>query len=455
MNLSTVEHIITSVNTFIWGWPLIIFFISVGLAATFMLNFVQFRYFTKSWKLILAPKEQSQQNNADMSPFQAFLNALSTSLGNGSLAGMSTAIFSGGPGAAFWIFILGIFALPIRFCEVYLSNAFEGAGNSIASGGPMLYLKKVPGKLILPGLYAFFCLLLGFISGNAIQANSISNGTQNIVRSITGEPVTHTAILCIALIILSFVVYVVAGGAYRIVKISAKIVPLKVGLFFASAIIVFLFNLPYLLPALKIIFVSAFTPDAIKGAILGKTMQEAIRFGMSRALNASEAGLGTAAVFFGSTGSKNPVENGILSMVSVFISNYLVCFMLCLLIVMSGVWNIPHLNGIDMTSAAFATAFGGIASWLVTLLSITFGIGVLVAYAYIGRECWHYLTGNRWTTAYNITYCALTFIGALVKVKLVFEAVDIVNGGLLLLNLFAISWLLPQIRAGVLAYQKK
>ena len=184
-------------------------------------------------------------------------------------------------------------------------------------------------------------------------------------------------------------------------------------------------------------------------------MQEAIRFGMSRALNASEAGLGTAAVFFGSTGSKNPVENGILSMVSVFISNYLVCFVLCLLIVMSGVWNIPQLNGIDMTSAAFATAFGGVASWLVTLLSITFGIGVLVAYAYIGRECWHYLTGNRWTTTYNITYCALTFIGALVKVKLVFEAVDIVNGGLLLLNLFAISWLLPQIRTGVLAYQRK
>ena len=154
---------------------------------------------------------------------------------------------------------------------------------------------------------------------------------------------------------------------------------------------------------MRIIFVSAFTPQAIKGAIIGTTLQTALRFGMSRSLNATEMGLGTAAIFFGSTGSRDPVENGIMSMVSAFISNYLVCFVLCLIIVATGVWN-HDATSIALTTQAFSTTFGSIAGWLVTTLSIIFGIGVLVAYAYIGRECWAYLTNGRFMVVYTTLY---------------------------------------------------
>lgn len=442
MNVAYLESLVKGINDVLWSWPLIIFFLVVGFIATIALKFVQFRYFFKAWGLVLAPHDHAKNPQGDMTPFQAFINALSTSIGNGSLAGMATAVHEGGPGAAFWIFVLGIFALPIRFSEVYLSNAFEGAGSTISTGGPMMYLKKVPGSFILPALYAFFCLMLAFISGNAVQSNSVSNGLQQIL------PLDK---YIIAGLITAFVLYVVLGGAARVVKISEAVVPMKVGLFFISAVIVLIYHAPSLLNALKIIVTSAFTPQAVRGAIVGTTMQSAIRFGMSRSLNASEIGLGTAAVFFGSTGSKNPVENGIMSMVSAFISNYLVCFILTLLIVLTGVWN-HDATSIALTTQAFGTVFGTFAGWLVTALSIIFGIGVLVAYVYIGRECWSYLTGGRFLGLYSLIYCVLAFIGSIVKVQLVWDAVDIVNAGLVAINLYAILYLMPKISKGVTAY---
>jgi alanine or glycine:cation symporter, AGCS family len=445
--IDSVSYWVKLLNNTIWGWPLIIFFIAVGLFASVALRFIQFRYFFKAWRLVLSPQEHVQNKAADMSPFQAFVNALSTSIGNGSLAGMATAVHEGGPGAAFWIFVLGFFALPIRFSEVYLSNAFEGGGSSIVSGGPMLYLKKVPGRTILPLFYAFFCLLLSFISGNAIQANSVSDGLRSIIP--IANPMVNYGI---AFGISAFVAYVLLGGAARIVKISEAIVPLKVGLFFVSALLVLGYHVTDLWQALVVIVTSAFTPQAIKGALLGTTLQTALRFGMSRSLNATEIGLGTAAVFFGSTGSKNPVDNGIMSMVSAFISNYLVCFVLALLIVVTGAWTSPDLTSIALTTKAFSSFYGLFASWLVTVLSILFGIGVLVAYAYIGRECWSYLTGGRYINVYFIVYCLLAFLGSLAKVQLVWDAVDIVNAGLMAINLYAIAFLMPKIRSAVIEY---
>jgi len=440
-----LSYYIKYLNDIVWSWPLIIFFVFVAIVATITLNFLQVRYFLKSWKLVLAPRERNIDIAADMSPFQAFINALSTSIGNGSLAGMATAVHEGGPGAAFWIFILGFFELPIRFCEVYLSNAFNQGGSSITTGGPMAYLKHVPGGVILPAFYALFCLLLSFTSGNAMQANSVTIGIKNLINL---NPYIIASLLTL------FVVYILCGGARRIVKFSEAIVPVKVGLFFISALLLLIYHSPNLLNALKIIVVSAFDPQAVKGAIIGTTIQSAIRFGMSRPVNATEIGLGTAAVFFGSTGSKNPVENGILSMVSAFISNYLVCFVLALLIVVTGVWT-SDMTSITLTTAAYQTLYGTFANQIIAILSVAFGIGVLVSYTYIGQECWNYLTGNRWKWVFGAIYAAAAFGGSLAKVQIVFDSIDIVNAGLLALNLFAILWLMPKTSEAVRNYMKQ
>lgn len=437
MQSSFINDGVIFLNHLIWGWPLLLFIIGTACWVSIRLQFIQIRLFARAWQEMLfgAPEEKA----GDMTPFGAFLNALSTSVGNGSLAGIATAIAvqTGGPGAALWIFIFGFFSMALRFAEVFLSvyiSPIKEEGNLI--GGPMIYLQHVPGGDILASFFAFFLLFLGLASGNAMQANSIRVGFENI---LTINP------LFVAILLFLFIAYVVAGGAQRIVEVSESIVPFKVGLFFISAIAVLIYHYQALPAALKLIWIGAFDPRALSGAAAGILAQHAMRYGIVRSVNATEAGLGTAAVFFGGTASKKPIKSGLISMLSVFISANLVCFVIALMIVVSGVWSSGK-TGIDLTIAAYNTVFGRAGGWVVTLLSVVFGMGVLVAYAYISRACWLFLTGGRFERTFNLLFCLIAFVGALAHVEVVWNAVDLANAGLLTINLLGILYLLPEIR---------
>ena len=441
-----INDFILLLNDIVWSWPLLIFIVGTAVATTVFLSGIQFRYFFRSWKLVLSSEGGPRDEASDMTPFQAFLNALSTSIGNGSVAGIATAVYSGGPGAAFWIFIMGLLAMAIRYSEVYLSSKFatqSAIGSSL--GGPMIYLRHVPGKRFLPVTYAFFCFLLSLSSGNAMQANSIRVGLTHIL------PISKELV---ALVLFVFILYVMLGGASRIVKVSDRIVPIKVGVFFISSFIVLLYHYQSIIPAFKTIFQGAFTPQALGGAAIGFSVQHALRFGIARGLNASEAGLGVAGIFYGGTSSKKPVENGIMSMLSAFISANLVCFLVALMIVVSGVWN-NGLTSIALTSSAYETVFGAFGGWIVTFLSISFGMGVLVSYAYIARACWIFLTNGRFMPAFITIFCVTTLIGALAKVEVVWNATDLINAGLLCSNLVGILYLLPVIKKGLIEYRKQ
>lgn len=426
------------IGEFIWGWPLVIFVVLSGIIITLALKGIQFRYFFTTWKYVLFPeKARSVSPEKFISPFQAFINTLSASIGNGTAAGMATAMYSGGPGAAFWIFVLGFLNMAVRYAEVFASTYFVNTNASgILRGGPMVFLKLVPGKHYLPTAYAFFTLFVSFVAGSAMQCNSMRLGI---------ERMTHLHPLLIATILFCFILYTVLGGAQRIMQLTETIIPIKVGLFFISTCIVLFYHYQSIAPALAIIIKSAFSPQAVKGALIGHTLQNALRYGMSRSLSATEAGLGTAGILFGATGSKNPVKSGIMSMASIIISNYLVCFLLMLIFVASGVWD-SGLTSTALTSAAYETVFGNFGGWLVTFLSVVFGIGAMVAYAYIGRECWLFLTKGRSIFLYNIIYCAMAFIGAITHVDIVWNSVDIGNAGMMIINVYGLLVLLPQIR---------
>jgi AGCS family alanine or glycine:cation symporter len=426
----------------VWGWPLILYVLFASIIVTLALGFVQFRYFAESWRLVLFP-EKTTAKHGELTPFQAFLNALSVGIGNGSLAGMATAIYSGGPGAAFWVFVLGLLSMSLRFAEVYLSISFPGTKTSL--GGPFVYLSKVPGGYILPWVYAFFCMMLGFVVGNGMQSNSIRLG----VERMTGAPTW-----LIAVILYAFMVYVMLGGANRMIKISDAIVPVKVSLFFVAMIIALAYHYASIFPALRLIWLSAFNPSAIAGGALGFSMQEAMRYGFARSINASESGLGTAGILFGATQNQHPVKNGIMGMLSNFISANLVCFSLMLLIVASGVWN-SGLTSTPLTSAAFETVFGSLGGWMVTFLAITFGLGLLVSYAFITRACWLFLTRGRYEKVYSVLFSLMTFFGAQSEVAIIWNSVDLINAGLLAMNLYGILWLLPHVRKGLEAYGKR
>lgn len=276
-----------------------------------------------------------------------------------------------------------------------------------------------------------------------MQANTIRLGCARIfgMSSIT-----------VACILLGFMLYVMLGGAKRIVAVSDKIVPLKVGVFFISALLVLGYHWASIFPALLLIIKAAFTPQAALGGAFGYTMQQAFRFGIYRTLNASEAGLGTAAVIFGGSNSKDPIKDGIMSMLSTFISSNLVCFSIALMIVASGVWNNGQ-NSLDLTMSAYDTVFGSFGSWIVTFLSISFGLGVLVSYGYIARSCWLFLTKGRFMMICNILFCLATFLGALAKVELIWNMTDLINTALLSVNMFGILMLLPSIKQSLQNYE--
>jgi AGCS family alanine or glycine:cation symporter len=420
----------------VWSWPAIILFVCIGIATTIAYNFVQFRHFLDSFRIVFFSK-QEKTAGTEISPIQAFISALGSNTGNGSIAGIATGIFVGGPGVAFWLLIAGIFSMAMRFAEVYLATTItEVSASGVAKGGPMVYLKQVPFGKFLAVIYTVMMFLFGLIAGNAIQANSI---TVSIAKTWGFN------IYIIAAVLFAFIIYVMAGGSQRMIAISDKLVPFKVGLFLVTSITVLFVNYMNILPALKLIFASAFTPQAAGGAVIGFTIQQTIRMGLTKALFSNEAGLGTAAVLFGASGSKHPLRDSIMSMLSVFISTFVVSFLVALTIVSSGVWN-NGLSSTALTISAFETAFGSYAGWIITFLSASFGLGVIVPFAFITRESWLYLTNNRWPMVCAVLYCLSTIVGCISPVILIINIADIVNAIIFFINMYPIIYLLPKMR---------
>jgi len=433
-------------SSIIWSWPLLIGFIVMGIFITVYLYGIQIRYFVHAWKILLTgAKSDSSSKAGTITPFQAFINALGNSIGNGSIAGVATAVAAGGPGAAFWMVIAGILLMSIRYAEVYLGLTVKQTRSDSSLGGPMAYLARLPfGKSVLPYVYGVGCLVFGLLGGNAMQCNSMALGIQKTF---------NIDIFVIAIIFTIFLVYILVGGAERVLKVSDRLVPFKVGTFLLSAVIVFIYYIKNFIPALQIIFEAAFTPAAVSGSLLGIGLRDAMRKGFTRAINASEAGTGTAAVLYGAAGSKHPVRDSILSMLSVFIGVDIICFLIALLIVMSGAWT-SGFTSTPLMIAAYQGVFGKFAAYIVTFCSVSFGIGLLVTYAFIGRQCWMYVTGNRYSTGYIIVYCATAFIGSVASVDIVWASLEIINALMLILNMVGVIYLLNGVRKDLSVYQQ-
>ena len=435
--LQTLSH-------YLLDWAPLLFALGASIVCTIALKGIQFRYFFTAWREAFASDSKQQSSTkADMTTFQAFLNMLSSNLGNGSLVGAATALFAGGPGAVFWILALSLLFMVLRFAEVYLSiKASQESHKSSTLAGPMLYLRKVPGGEKLSYIYGAVCLFYSFIIGNALQANTMSLSLQTT---------WNIPSMGVAIALFLFIMLIVLGGAQRISKASEAIVPLKVIVFVFATVTVLVYHYQSIGGALLLIVTSAFTSKAVFGGTIGYSVMQAMRYGMTRSLMGTEAGLGTTAILFGNTGSTSPVKDGIISMLGTFITAS-VSFIMGLCIVASGVWN-SGATSAALVIQSFATVFGAYAGWVVSFLSLSFGLGVLVAFSYITRELWLFLTGGRWEIVGTILYSLVAFAGALINATVVFEAGDMVIGILLMINVFGIMWLLPSIKKDVDAFQ--
>ena len=445
MNLfDQLEVAVGNISSLIWGKELIVFVFSIGMIASFLFDFAQIKYFFTGWRLIFAKSKEggdSSQKSSEISPMQAFINSLSASIGNGGLAGMAIVLVEGGPGAVFWIFILGFFNMILRFFEVYAGLKFSE--NRFI--GPVAYIRNMPIGKIISYFYGFVLFVYILCGGIAMQTNSIglsihkAFGVNNYVIGI--------GFVCL-------IAYIIFGGSERIMKASEYIIPVKVLLFFLGIIALLVYHRAMIVPSFWLIMDAAFNTKAALSGIGIFTMQKAIYSGVPKALNATEAGMGTASIFFSSSDSKNALKSSLMSMITAFISTNLVCSMLIFSIIVSGV-STDGLTSTALVIKAFSTILGGSAGSVVTFLSLSFGLGVMVAYIFLGYKVWQFLFGGRGLTLYYAMLMGVAFFGAVASVGLVWKSLDILAGSLLCVNLLALLWNAPKLRKEFLKDQKE
>lgn len=443
------SSIVATVAERSWSWPLLAGVFLASIFVSLQLRFVQFRYFFSSIRMLFASSSQdgaASKKSGELTAFQAFINTLGANIGNGSLGGVPVAICSGGPGAIFWLLVMSTFAVALRYAEVYLGMAFIGKHRfGSAKGGPMLYLSLLPGGFILSYLFALFCFGYAIFAGNIIQCNTVGLALQ---KTWSIDPY-YTAFF-----VLAFILYILVGGSARVVAFLDKLVPFKVALFVGSCLIVLLYNYQAIPHAFALIWQGAFSPQAFIGGSFAYALQTVMTVGLQRSVLIHEAGLGTAAVAFGSTTGQFAVKDSILSMLSVYINTHVICLMIGLALLTTGVWNNGETSS-AMVVSAYETVFGSFGGWMISFLTINFGVSVLISYAYLGKICWNFLTGGKFMFVFPVIYAAAAFFGTYMTVGIVWQLADIVNAGLLIVNILGLIWFMATIRKGLRDFESQ
>jgi alanine or glycine:cation symporter, AGCS family len=374
-------------------------------------GFVQLRRFGEAWRVAFV--RRSSGGTGALTPFQAFMTAIGASIGTGNIAGVATAIVSGGPGALFWIWVYGFVAMAIKFAEATLGMTFrEPRGDTVLSG-PMYYLRDGLKSRWLATTFALVAAVAALTTTPFTQPNSIAL----VVNSVFGIPKIVIGILVAALTWL-----VIIGGIKSIGRAAEKLSPLKVGLYLAGGLIVILVNAAKIPDVLAIVFREALTTKSA----LGFGVFIAMRYGIARGIYANEAGYGTAAVAYGTAQSAQPAVQGLNAIVEVFIVSFVTSTISAMTILLTGVWQ----TGVT-SSAAVAAGFNSVmpvvGGWIVAFCVFLFGYTTLIGWAYYGEQFFEYMLGRKVTLPYRWIYCILIPFGATTRVEVVWAWGDLMN----------------------------
>lgn len=371
-------------------------------------------------------KESKHQSDGSISQLGALTSALAACLGTGNIVGVATALFSGGPGAVFWMCVSAVLGMMTCCCENILGIKYrirDSLGNWL--GGPMLYIERGLEMRGLACVYALFLIGASLGMGNMTQANSVAQGLSGF-----GVPPLVTAVLlCIA------VIAAVSGGLKRITAISQALIPALSAAFILACFAVIAVNHENLIPSMKLIFKEAFTVKAASGFGLAK----AARYGISRGVFSNEAGLGSSAIIHAAADCKKAGEQGMWGILEVFIDTVFMCTVTAAAILSSGAMqDNPSLNGVELCSAVFESVFGKAGGYFLNICICLFAFATLVAWSYYGKSGAEYLFGNKSGKIYNVLYAAAAFIGSVMRLDSVWSMSDTLNGLMAIPNIFAL-----------------
>jgi AGCS family alanine or glycine:cation symporter len=404
------------VSNAVWGPWTIALLLGTGLFLTIRLRFVQIVHFGDAVRTMF-PAAQAGARGA-LSPFQAFMTALAASIGTGNIAGVATAVVTGGPGAVFWIWCYGFFATAIKFTEAVLGIRFRVLTGERLSAGPMHYLRD---GLKLPWLGWLYALVAG------VAALTTTPFTQPNSIAVVWESQFHVKTWITGLLVAVLTWLVVIGGIKSIGRAAERLAPLKVFLYLTGGLIVILTHAGELPEVLSLIFREAFSTRAAAGTAVGMGMMVAMRYGLARGIYANEAGYGTAAVVYGTARSQEPLQQGLNAVMEVFIVSFVTSSISALTILVSGVWR-SGLTSTAVVAAAFDTSIPAVGGWIVAVCAFLFGYTTLIGWAYYGEQFLEYVFGTRVILPYRWAYCLLIVFGAIGKVETIWAWGDLMNG---------------------------
>lgn len=423
-----MNELITEVNDVLWGYVLVGVLIACGLWFTWRTRFVQFRMVGEMLRLLGDSAISSQQqNHRHVSSFQAFAVSVATRVGTGNLAGVATAIAVGGPGAVFWMWMIALIGSATAFVESTLAQLFKQHHSDSFVGGPAYYIRKGLHKNWMAVLFAILITLTFGLSYNSIQSNTICSAME---QAFGWSP------LWVGLVLAALTLLIVFGSIHRIAKVSSVLVPLMAVGYFVLAVVIIVMNIGQIPHILRLIVESAFGVEQAVGGSLGATMMN----GIKRGLFSNEAGEGSAPNVAATATVSHPVKQGLIQALGVFTDTLLVCSCTAFIILISGLYQSPELNGIALTQSALQSEVGDIGPVFVALAILLFAFSSIIGNYYYGEANIRFMTDNRWVmTVYRLfSGGVVVMFGALATLDLVWSFGDLCMALLTACNLVAI-----------------
>ena len=442
--MELLTTILSSVNSVVWGPLMLVLLLGTGLYLTFRMRFLTFRNIPTGFRMLWQRRGKTG-DTGELSPFNALMTALAATIGTGNIAGVATAIFTGGPGALFWMWCTAMVGMATKFSEVMLAVRYREvtpAGHVV--GGPMYYIKNGLGKkwAWMGVLFSVFGAVAAFGIGNTVQANSIAeviNGTFGVPHWLTGA------------VLFLLVGAVLVGGLQRIGAVAGKIVPIMAFFYIAASLVVIFLNIEQIPSVIAFVVKDAFTPTAATGGFAGASVWMAIRFGVARGVFSNESGLGSAPIAHASATVRKPVHQALIGMLGTFIDTIIVCSMTGFAILVTGVWTSGK-TGATLTSAAFETALPGVGSILVAIALTLFAFTTILGWCVYSERCIVYLFGDRMLRPWRVLYTCVVPLGAVAQLDFVWLLSDTFNALMAIPNLIALLLLSPVVFAMVREY---
>ena len=437
--MERLNTILTEVSGWLWGWPMIVLLLGTHVYLTILLRFPQRKILTA----IRLSVRRDPDATGDVSQFGSLATALAATIGTGNIIGVATAIALGGPGAVLWCWLTGVFGISTKYAEGLLAIKYRvKTPKGRMLGGPMYALERGLGWRWAAILFAVFTALASFGIGNTVQANAIATVAY---ETYAIDPAVTGAVICV------LAGTVVLGGVRSIARVCGLLVPFMALFYVAGCLYILCVNAPYLWPALKLIVVSAFSPQAAGGGFVGTTVMMAARYGIARGLFSNESGMGSAPIVAAAAQTRNPVRQALVSSSGTFWDTVVICALTGLVIV-SSVLAYPDIsfdNGATLTKAAFSK-IPVVGTPLLTFGLLTFAFSTILGWCYYGERAVEYLRGRRWVVVYRVCYIAALFVGSIMNLTVVWNLADCMNALMAIPNLLSLLFL-----SGILVHETR